>query len=355
MRILSLSTDGSIFTPLSAARERMIAYARMFDAFDIIVFSRKTQKYAPALLVDGAHAYPTASRSRLFYGLDAFRVARRLSKPDVVTVQDPFETGLIGLFIARWYGVPLHVQVHTDFLAPEFSGHSLTNRIRIYIAGYVVRRATRIRVVSQRIKGSIERTYHPSAPITVLPIFVDVVRLRTARTGELARQFVQFRRKLLIVARLEKEKNVHLAIASFAATAPDDACLIILGDGRERRHLEKQVLSLGLSSRVFFEGQKDPFPYYALADLVLVPSRYEGYGLVIIEALAAGKPVLATDVGVAREAGAIVASEADFPRMLASWFAEGMREGKLLQYPYETFEQYVAVWAKDVTDTAVSH
>jgi glycosyltransferase involved in cell wall biosynthesis len=70
--------------------------------------------------------------------------------------------------------------------------------------------------------------------------------------------------------------------------------------------------------------------------------------MVIVEALAAGKPVLSTDVGIAREAGAIVATEKDFATVLAEWFKNGPRTGELKNYPYKTFEAYVRAYSDDI-------
>lgn len=352
MNVLSIGTDRTILRPQSPAAHRQIAYGTKFDELNIIICSLHREGLSPQTLSVGVHAYPTASLNRLLYGVGAFRIARHLPRPDVITVQDPFETGLIGLIISWFLRVPLHVQVHTDFCAPEFANHSFLNRIRAMLAGFVLPRAKRIRVVSSRIKESLATSYKLQATPTVLPIFVDIERLRTARAGNLGNQFVQFRKKLLIVARLEPEKNVELALRSFDEVAPDDACLIILGDGSERKKLEKLSTSLKIQSQVFFEGEQDALAYYALADLVLFPSHYDGYGMVIVEALAAGKPVLSTDVGVAREAGAIVATPEKFSAMLASWFAEGMREGKLLNYPYQSFDAYVKAWCDDIKSSA---
>jgi len=181
---------------------------------------------------------------------------------------------------------------------------------------------------------------------------VDVTKFHGAHAGILAGRFSAFATRLLVVSRLEKEKNIRLAIDAFAKAAPHTACLIILGEGRERRLLEKRAASLGVAGRVFFEGATDPLPYYAVADLLLVPSLYEGYGLVIVEALSAGKPVLATDVGVAREAGAIVAEIGGFTEALAAWFENGPRIGVLEQYPYRSFEEYVQAYGADISDTA---
>jgi glycosyltransferase involved in cell wall biosynthesis len=343
MNVLVIGSDRSIANPHSASAHRQIAYGTRLGELDIIVFSLRNQRLSMQTLAIGVRVHPTGSRSRLWYGWDAFRIARGLAKPDVVSVQDPFEAGLVGLFLARWFRIPLHVQVHADFLSPEFAKLSLMNRIRVYLAGIVLPHAARIRVVSPRIEESIAQRYALKVPMIILPIFIDLERFKNASAGELTHRFAQFKQRLLVVSRLEKEKNVELAIKSFEKAAPESACLIIVGDGRERKHLEKNA-----SARVFFEGQRDPAPYYALADLVLVSSVYEGYGLVTIEALGAGKPVLSTDVGIAREAGAIIASPEEFPTMLASWLEEGMREGKLLNYPYHSFDEYVQKYCDDI-------
>lgn len=349
MNVLAIGSDRSVLDASSQSAKRQIAYGQHFDALNIIVFKLGKGSAPAVVLSDKVRVVATCSRSRLFYGLDAIRIARTLQKPDIVSAQDPFEAGLVAWFIARMLGAKLHVQVHTDFHSPYFTG--AVNLIRRGLARFVLGRADRIRVVSDRIKESLEERSSKSAPITVLPIFVDVARFHSAHAGILAGRFAAFSTRLLVVARLEKEKNIGLAIDAFAKAAPHDSCLIIVGDGGERRKLSMGVARLGMAGRVFFEGESNPLPYYAVADLLLVPSLYEGYGLVIIEALAAGKPVLSTDVGVAREAGALVAETRHFTEALAAWFENGPRIGVLQQYPYQTFDEYVAKYTTDIANT----
>ncbi|MFZ2887223.1 MAG: glycosyltransferase [Minisyncoccia bacterium] len=353
MRVLAIGSDKSIAVPDSASAKRQVAYGMRFGDLRIIIFSLVSQKLVTYALSVETHAYPTASSWRGLYGWNAFWIALKLPKSDVVTVQDPFETGLIGWIIARVHRAGFHVQVHTDFLSPHFKKHSLLNRVRTLLASFVLRRADRIRVVSRSIKESIEREYALKAPITVLPIFVDVERFKSAGFDSIAGRFSKFETKLLVVARLEPEKNVALAIKAFAS-APESACLIILDEGSEKKELEQLVTDLKLSDRVFFEGKQDPAPYYALADLILVPSHFEGYGLVIVEALAAGKPVLATDVGIAREAGAIITSPENFSDALVDWIKDGTRVGQLRSYPYMSFEEYIDAYCNDIASAQKS-
>lgn len=345
-----ISTDRTILEIGTFARARMEKYAEALGELHIIVLGTEKEVQAPQS--GSLWVYTTRSLSPILYGVDAFIRALRIGTPDVITVQDPFETGLLGVLLSWWFRVPLHVQVHTDFLAPAFKKHSTLNRIRVSLAGFVLRSAKRIRVVASRIKKGIETRYHPRAPVTVLPIYVDVNRF--ASIAPVAHEY--FKTTLLVVSRLETEKQVPFAIHALVGVRAEgiDAGLIIVGEGRERSNLKMLAEQLGVSEYVQFLGRQDPLPLYAQADLVLVPSEYEGYGLVIIEALAAGIPVVSTDVGVAKESGAIIApSEKEgFVKTVVDLFKKGkLPVGVLSGHPYESEEEYIATWGKDVTDS----
>jgi glycosyltransferase involved in cell wall biosynthesis len=77
-----------------------------------------------------------------------------------------------------------------------------------------------------------------------------------------------------------------------------DACLLLVGDGTDRERLEQRARDAGVARDVFFLGyQKDVANWYAVADAVVLTSVSEGTPVTIIEALAAGRPVVTTDVG----------------------------------------------------------
>jgi glycosyltransferase involved in cell wall biosynthesis len=351
MKILMISTDREILSIGTFARARMEKYAAVLGELHIIVLGREKQVEAPQS--GDLWVYTTRSVTPVLYGIDAIARAIRIGRPDVITVQDPFETGLLGVLLSVLFWRPLHVQVHTDFLSPAYRAHSALNYIRVLIAGTTLRAAVRIRVVAERIKEGILARYHLTAPVTVLPIFVDTVKFES-----IVRQaHERFKNVLLVVSRLEREKQVNHAIYALQAIREQgvDAGLIIVGDGSLRNELKELAEKLELSEHVDFVGRVDPLAYYAQADLVLVPSQYEGYGLVIIEALAAGIPVVATDVGVAREAGAIIApsDRAGFVSMTAGIFTEKqLPKGVLRGHPYESEEEYIRLWSEDVMKTA---
>ena len=77
-----------------------------------------------------------------------------------------------------------------------------------------------------------------------------------------------------------------------------DALLLLVGDGDDRERLEQRAHDLGLARSCLFLGyQEDVAPWYAVCDAVVLTSASEGTPVTIIEALAAGRPVVATEVG----------------------------------------------------------
>jgi glycosyltransferase involved in cell wall biosynthesis len=104
-------------------------------------------------------------------------------------------------------------------------------------------------------------------------------------------------RRVLAVGTLKPIKDYRSLLSAFAKLCEQlDARLLILGEGECRPALEEQARQLGIQGRVFMPGfVKDLLPYYQRADLHVLSSTGEGLGMVIVEALAVGTPVVSTD------------------------------------------------------------
>lgn len=107
---------------------------------------------------------------------------------------------------------------------------------------------------------------------------------------------------MLAVGRLSPEKGHADLLEAIALVKesrdPADFRLVIVGEGPERANLERQRQSLGLDGVVLLPGQQnDMRPFYALADLLVLPSHSEGSPNVLLEAMSAGLPIVATDAG----------------------------------------------------------
>lgn len=223
---------------------------------------------------------------------------------DVVTVQDPFWRGLFGWITARHIGARFNVQVHTDLSAPSFVRHVL--------AQIVLRHADSIRVVSEKIKQQV-LVLAPRAHVFALPIYVDT------RSFKDIVPVPHDKKTVLWVGRFEPEKDPLLAIEVIKSVP--DTLLVMLGAGS----LEQPLRAAARGMAVEFAPWQDPKPFLAKADAVLCTSHHESFGASIVEALAAGIPVVAPDVGVAREAGAVVVPRNQLAPALVSVLASGAR------------------------------
>jgi glycosyltransferase involved in cell wall biosynthesis len=107
-----------------------------------------------------------------------------------------------------------------------------------------------------------------------------------------------------MVGRLVEQKGMGYGVQAFASLAEQDpqAHLVIVGDGSLRSVLQAEVVGLGLETRTHFTGWRDDVPQMMQAlDVFLMPSLWEGFGLVLLEAMAAGIPVVASAVSAIPE------------------------------------------------------
>lgn len=242
---------------------------------------------------------------------------------DVVTVQDPFLRGLFGWYVAKKCKARFNVQVHTDLAAQPF--------YKRMIAQIVLRHADTIRVVSHKVEAQVKHL-GARGRTTVLPVFTDLARFRAV-----VRHPDQC--TILWVGRFEVEKDPFFALEVLrVARKHTDARLIMLGAGSLEVPLKRAAAGLPVE----FPGWQDPLPYLATAALVLSTSLEESWGASIVEALAAGVPVVAPDVGVAKEAGATVVSREHIPGLVTEMLGENTPGALLLQLP--TQEEWVRQW-----------
>jgi glycosyltransferase involved in cell wall biosynthesis len=104
---------------------------------------------------------------------------------------------------------------------------------------------------------------------------------------------------VLSVGRLSREKD-HATLLEAMSLLPKrfGAHLVIVGEGPERPRIEKKIASLGIDSAVTLTGQRTSAePYYGIANIAVLSSRSEGSPNALLEAMAGGVPVVATDVG----------------------------------------------------------
>lgn len=245
----------------------------------------------------------------------AARAALRAWRPDVVHAQDRRSglvcaglswgpgTGRPGAVVHTYHGVPDDVG-EPWFRGAPGAGPSAYTRA-VLAADAVVARTTTRTVVPARSMGAFLRR-RLRVPARRLVHIDNGMPLPPARVPDGPV------RRLLFVGLLVPRKGVHLLLDALAsADVPADVHLVVAGDGPERDRLQEQAVRLGVADRVTFLGFRSDVPaLLAEADALVLPSEMEQQPLVVIEALGAGKPVLATDVGgvgeMVQDAGLVV-------------------------------------------------
>jgi len=263
------------------------------------------------------------------------RTAYRLTVPylpralefSIVHTHSPFVTGWLGVRAARRARVPLVFTYHTQLEAyahyVPFETRATRSAATQLTRGYA-NAADAVIVPTASMERRL-RELGVRTRIEVIPSGIDVAFFARGRRSESlrARLGVAAGAKMVLsVGRLGREKNLELALEAFALLGDPAAHLVIVGDGTHREALQRFAARAGVAGRTTFarEFERGALPdAYASADTFLFTSESETQGLVLVEALAAGAPVVAVDTPQTREvldgAAEIVPSD---PRALAA-------------------------------------
>jgi glycosyltransferase involved in cell wall biosynthesis len=233
---------------------------------------------AAGIPVAALHAHRRPARALL----DLVRRLRRL-RPAILHAS-LFHANVFGVAAARLAGVP---RVFASLRVCE-EGRPR----RAAVERLALRRADRIVCVSAAVRDRARRTAGlPADRLAVIPNGVEVPPDPPPPRP--------FRRRVLTVAHLRPQKGIDdlaRALPAVLAVVPEAAFTVVgRGDADGYRRLAR---SLGADSAICFPGETDAVgPYYTDADLFVLPSRWEGCPNVVLEAMAAGLPVVATAVG----------------------------------------------------------
>lgn len=150
-----------------------------------------------------------------------------------------------------------------------------------------------------------------ASSVHVLPCGVDMRKFGPgAKRGDLVRLYGLRRRSVILtVARLagaERAKGIDEVLESLPALAKQvpNVTYLVVGDGPDRERLETKARVLGVANRVVFTGyveEKEKADHYRLADVFAMPGRGEGFGIVYLEALASGVPIIASKADASAE------------------------------------------------------
>jgi glycosyltransferase involved in cell wall biosynthesis len=239
--------------------------------------------------------------------LAAIYLARliREVRPQIVHTHTA-KAGAVGRAAAVLAGRPRPLVVHT------FHGHVLHGYFGVVGSGAfrliekALAKVTDVLVaVSPQVRDELVRLgVAPAEKFTVIRLGIELEpRVRSAEDGAAVRRRLGIADDRFVVGwfgrmtAVKRTKDLLGALAALRARGVD-ALLLLVGDGDDRARLEEEAFRLGLARHCLFLGyQEDVAPWYAACDAVVLTSANEGTPVSVIEALAAGRPVVATSVG----------------------------------------------------------
>lgn len=219
-------------------------------------------------------------------------------KPHIVQTH-VLKANLFGTVAARMAKVPVVIATEMtlkDIASTNFS--RFRDRLIQPLVGFVINRCDRFVVTSQYIKNEWAGNLNHERFEVIYPPFNLDKYDKAIRSPQPAPMSVG--KRIGFVGRLSEEKSVNTLIdaMSIVNKSHPDAVLSIIGTGPMEKYLKKQCNKLNLNKTIRFEGYKpNSFESLKEMDIFVLPSRTEGCPIVVLEAMAIGLPVIATNVG----------------------------------------------------------
>ncbi len=238
----------------------------------------------------------------LMAAIELWRLCRRHRYAIVHTHNS--KAGIIGRVAAKLAGVPIIVHTHHSCVFRYAHLPAWQRECFRWLEGLVAPWTDFVITISEALRREfVDAKLISPERVAVIYSGIEVEAFRQPANIPEERRAMGWPAEAIIigcVARLDVGKGHEELLAAFAAVAPQHprARLVCVGDGPLRRQVEAQIQTRHLSDRVVLLGERQDIPRLTrLFDLAVLASHYEGMGRVLLEAQAAGKPVIATRAG----------------------------------------------------------
>lgn len=224
-------------------------------------------------------------------------------RPDVIMSYHSIPSGLVGFPLSILWRVPHIVQFHGGDVPGWLPGVLSTyHRCTLWLNRWVVYQAAAAVAVSDGLRDLAQPSF-PKRRLGTLANGVDLDVFRPPAAGRGGRTGPT---RLFFVGRVTVQKGVDVLLKALADAAVRalDWHLDLAGDGPQLEEYKAQAADLGITERITFHGwltREQVRPLFDTADVLVLPSRYEGMPIVVLEAMGCGLPVIATDIPGTRE------------------------------------------------------
>jgi glycosyltransferase involved in cell wall biosynthesis len=240
--------------------------------------------------------------SMLTYLVTAFFRGMRLCRKhryDVINTHFAVPSGPLGFVLGKLFKIPNVLSLHGgDIYDPskKLSPHKsffFRNVVR-----FILNRADAVVAQSSNTKHNAITYYNPAKEISIIPLAFHPPELPRTRKGDILLNPRDF--NCVTIGRIVRRKAMDVIIRALAKIPDRKVRLFVLGDGPERAELQELAAGLGLDKRVTFLGyvaNDDKYRYLSKADLFVLTSMHEGFGIVYQEAMFCGLPIVCSNHG----------------------------------------------------------
>ncbi|MFT4693834.1 MAG: glycosyltransferase involved in cell wall biosynthesis [Francisella sp.] len=180
--------------------------------------------------------------------------------------------------------------------------HSTSNRRRSkkifkYVDKIMYKRYSVIGCITLATKEALENHIGNKYPYVVIPNGVNVKKIRESTSYN--KEYLGFDCEDMLIGMFSRfsEAKDHATLVRAMNLLPDNYKLLLVGDGELRKDIENMVNDLGIGDRVKFLGfRNDVYSIMKACDVVVQSSHWEGFGLVVVEAMACGRPVVVSNI-----------------------------------------------------------
>lgn len=237
--------------------------------------------------------------SFLFFGFFKGISLIRKNKYEVMNTHFAVPTGPLGNILSKIFKIPNVLSIHGgDIYDPSKKMSPHKSPFFRRVVKNMLNKADCIVAQSSNTKDNAVSYYSPNKDIEIIPLAYHTPKIPNISRKELGLKDNQF--LITTVGRVIKRKGLDTAIKAMSRLEKKNIVLIIMGDGPERANLENLTEELKLTENVKFLGFVDDDKKYGVlnnSDLFMMTSLHEGFGIVFMEAMFCGLPIVCTNHG----------------------------------------------------------
>ena len=283
---------------------------KLYDKYGITIISIENDKFYELkkgirfITMSQLRRYSNPAIKCLMFPIIAYKLIKYIKKEDPKVLVSFLEvSNFLGIVVSKVLKKPIVISVHTN---PEiqYKNGFLSHLIKKLIK-YLYPKSDKIVVVSKALKNILIKKYdihNELIQVIYNPINIsEIHKLSNEPLDETHQKIFKNSFVFINIGRLTEAKGQWFLIRSFKKVVEKhpNAKLIILGEGELRNKLQELIDKLNLQNNVFLLGaQKNPYKFLKNSDCFVFSSLWEGFGIVLIEALALNIPIISTDCSV---------------------------------------------------------